>query len=162
MARHWEQRLERARYESERAARQYHAVDPENRLVARELERRWEQALRDQRRVEEDRDRYLRGQPPQLTADERAWITALASDIPALWRAPGTTPADRQAILRHLVERVVVTVQGGTEYTDVRIHWAGGFVSQHEILRPVRRYDQLRDWDRLMGRIAELRAADRT
>jgi hypothetical protein len=57
LARHWEQRLERAQYQSERAARQYHAVAPENRLVARELERRWEEALRVQRRVEEDRDR---------------------------------------------------------------------------------------------------------
>ena len=162
LARHWEQRLERARYESEWAARQYHAVDPENRLVARELERRWEQALREQRRVAEDRDRCLRERPPQRTAEERALIAALASDIPALWRAPGTTPADRQAIVRHLVERVVVTVQGGTEHTDVGIHWAGGFVSRHEILRPVRRYDRLRDWDRLLGRIVELRAAERT
>lgn len=162
LARHWEQRLERARYESEWAARQYQAVDPENRLVARELERRWEQALREQRRVEEDRDRCLRERPPQLTADERVRITAMASDIPALWRAPGTTPADRQAIVRHLVERVVVTVRGGTEHTDVGIHWAGGFVSRHEILRPVRRYDQLHDWDRLLGRIVELRAAGRT
>lgn len=162
LARHWEQRLERARYESERAARQYHAVDPENRLVARELERRWEEALRGQRRVEEDRDRCLRERPPHLSADERARIEALASDLPALWRAPGTTPADRQAIVRHLVERVVVTVEGGTEQTDVGIHWAGGFVSRHGILRPVRRYDQLRDWNRLLGRIAELRAADRT
>ena len=55
-----------------------------------------------------------------------------------------------------------MTVEGGTEHTDVGIHWAGGFVSRHEILRPVRRYDQLRDWDRLLGRIVELRAADRT
>ena len=160
--RHWKQRLERSGYESERAARQYHAVDPENRLVARELERRWEQALREQRRVEEDRDRCLRERPPHLADDERDRITALASDIPALWRAAGTTPIDRQAIVRHLVERVVVTVEGGTEHADVGIHWAGGFVSRHEILRPVRRYDQLRDWDRLMGRIVELRAADRT
>jgi hypothetical protein len=126
------------------------------------LERRWEEALREQRRVEEDRDRCLRERPPQLTADERARIESLAADLPALWRAPGTTPADRQAIVRHLIERVVVTVEGGTEHTDVGIHWAGGFVSRHEILRPVRRYDQLRDWDRLLGRITELRAAERT
>jgi DNA invertase Pin-like site-specific DNA recombinase len=161
LARHWQQRLERTRYEAERAARQYHAVDPENRLVARSLEQRWEQALRDQRQVEEDRDRCLRGQPPRLTDDERARITALASDVPLLWRDAATTAADRQAVIRHLVERVVVTVQDKTEYADVRIHWAGGYVSEHEVTRPVRRYDQLRDIDRLMGRIVEMRSAER-
>ena len=112
--------------------------------MARSLEQRWEQALRDQRQVEEDRDRCLRAQPPRLTADERARITALASDVPLLWRDARTTAADRQAVIRHLVERVVVTVQAQTEYADVRIHWAGGYVSEHEVMRPVRRYDQLR------------------
>jgi DNA invertase Pin-like site-specific DNA recombinase len=161
LTRHWQQRLERGRYEAERAARQYHAVDPDNRLVARSLEQPWEQALRDQRQLEEGRDRRLLGQPPGLTAEERARITALAADVPLLWRAPVTTAADRQELIRHLVERVVVTVQAGTEYADVRIHWSGGFVSQHEVTRPVRRYDQLRDIDRLIGRVVELRAAER-
>ena len=64
MARHWEQRLERAHHDAERAARQYHAVEPENRLVARELERRWEQALQAQRQVEESTTGSAAGGPP--------------------------------------------------------------------------------------------------
>jgi hypothetical protein len=109
---HWRQRLERADYETDRAARQYHAVEPENRLVARQLERRWEESLREHRELQEAYDRFVREQPTELTAAEQEAIRTLASDIPALWKAASTTAADRKALLRHLVERVVVTVQG--------------------------------------------------
>jgi hypothetical protein len=68
--RHWKQRLERARYDAERAARQYQAVEPENRLVARELESRWEQALIKQRQTEEDYARFESQQPSRLSKEE--------------------------------------------------------------------------------------------
>ena len=61
--RDWERRVERARYEADRAGRQYHACEPENRLVGRTLERRWDEALQAVRKVEEDFDRFLRAQP---------------------------------------------------------------------------------------------------
>lgn len=160
--RHRRQRLERARYEVGRAARQYNAVDPENRLVARELEGRWEQALLDEREAEECYDRYDREQPVGLTGEDREMITSLSADIPALWRSPATTPADRQEIARHLVERVVVEIRGETEWADAAIHWAGGDISRHEFRRPIRRYDQLRDYDRLLERVVALRVAGGT
>jgi hypothetical protein len=160
--RHWEQQLERARYESERAERQYQAVEPENRLVARTLEQRWEEALRDQRRMEDDHDRFLRAQPARLSEDERTRILALSSDISTLWGAPGTTASDRKEIVRLLVERVVVHVRDDSEYVDATIHWRGGITSDHEAVRPVRVYAQLRDHDRLVGRIAACRRAGRT
>jgi DNA invertase Pin-like site-specific DNA recombinase len=156
LTRHWQQRLERARYEASRAERQYHAVEPENRLVARELERRWEQALREQRHLEEEYDRYLNEQPPGLSEGDRELVQSLASDLPALWEAPSTTSADRQVIIRHLVERIVVEVQGESERVDVAIHWAGGFVSRHEIRRPVGRYEQLHDFGALLKWADEL------
>ena len=154
---HWKQRLERARYEAEDAERRYRAVDPENRLVARSLEQRWEETLRAERQVRDDYDRFLREQPPQLSQEERARIAALSSDLPALWHAPGTTYQDRKEIVRHLVEKVVVHVKNDSEYVDVTIHWQGGFTSQHEVVRPVQSYEQLRDFDKLMDRIAALR-----
>jgi hypothetical protein len=89
-------------------------------------------------------------------------IESLAGDIPALWRAETTTVQDRQEVVRRLVERVVVAVQGETEWVDVAIHWAGGFVSRHEVRRPVRRVEQLRDYAELMRRVAELHGAGRT
>ena len=93
--RNWQQRVERARYQAERAKRQYDAVDPENRLVVRGLERRWEEALKEQRDLEEEYARFSRNQPAGLSAGERAQIRALAKDVPGLWHAPATTAADR-------------------------------------------------------------------
>jgi hypothetical protein len=159
---HWKQRLQRARYEAEDAERRYRAVDPENRLVARSLEQRWEETLRAERQVRDDYDRFLREQPPQLSQQERSRIAALSSDLPALWHDPGTTHRDRKEIIRHLVEKVVVHGKSDSEYVDVTIHWQGGFLSQHEVLRPVRSYEQLRDFDQLMDRITTLRRDGKT
>lgn len=162
IAQHWKRRVEQARYETQRVERQYQLAEPENRLVARTLEARWEEALRNQRQVEEEHERFLQHSTPDFTDEARAVITALAKDIPALWQAPTTTDADRKEIIRHLVERVVATVQNDTERVDVTIHWAGGFVSQHEIVRPVKRYQQLQSFNHLMDRVAELRTAGHT
>src|SRR5438874_10337151 len=130
--RNWQQQVERARYQAERAQRQYDAVEPENRLVVRELERRWEEALKEQRRLEEEYARFGRNQPEGLSACEREQIRALARDLPALWQAPATTAADRQRIVRLLVEEVVVTVRGRSEWVEGTIRWAGDSRSGHE------------------------------
>jgi DNA invertase Pin-like site-specific DNA recombinase len=103
----WQQRLERAAYTVQRAERQYQAVEPENRLVARTLERQWEEALAAQAALAADYERYLTSTPSSLSAQERAAIRRLAADIPALWEAPTTTAAERQAIVRQLIERVL-------------------------------------------------------
>src|SRR5439155_23336475 len=126
---HWRLRLERADYEVERAARQYHQVEPEHRLVARELERQWEAALQRQGEARQEYAQFCRTQPAVLSAAERAQIRALASDLPDLWNAETTTAQDRKRVVRLVVERVVVQVQGQTEQVDVAIHWVGGRVT---------------------------------
>lgn len=156
---HWRQRLERARYQVERAARQYRAVEPEHRLVARTLERQWEEALATEAALQADYARFQAEQPPVLTADERAAIRRLATDIPTLWHASTTTAADRQAIVRQLVERVVVTVQGESERVDAQIHWFGGHGTQTTLIRPVARLDQLSYYPQLTARVTVLHAA---
>jgi hypothetical protein len=160
--RHWQQQLERAGYEAERAARQYHAVEPENRLVARELERRWEAALQAGRQLEEDYQRCQSEQPRGLSAQDRDAVRALAAHLPDLWGAETTTAADRKAVARHLIDRVVVAVRGDSEYVDVTIHWLGGMTSAQDLIRPVGRYEQLRDYAGLLGRIRELREQGRS
>jgi DNA invertase Pin-like site-specific DNA recombinase len=152
----WRQRLERARYETDRAARQYHAVEPENRLVARELERRWEQTLQDQHRLEQEHEDFLKQQPGRLTAQQREELLALSRDLPAVWHAPTTTPADRQRVARLLLERVVVTVVGTSEQVAVRLEWAGGHAQDHMIIRPVSRYARRSDYPKLVARLREL------
>jgi DNA invertase Pin-like site-specific DNA recombinase len=153
---HWAKRLERAGYEVERAARQYHAVEPENRLVARTLERQWEEALANEEQLKADYRRFLASQPVTLSASEREAIRHLASDLPALWYAETTTAADRQAIIRQLVERVVVTVQGESEQVELEIHWIGGHRTQTRRRRPVARLDQLSYYPALLARAAAL------
>jgi DNA invertase Pin-like site-specific DNA recombinase len=153
---HWRQRLERAQYEAQRAERQYQSVEPENRLVARTLEQRWEESLRQERQLREEYDRFLAATPAGLSDADAQRIRAASQSIPALWHAAEMAPEDRKAIVRCLVERVVVYVEQHSEHVDVTIHWHGGFSSQHEVVRPVGSYTQLRDYDLLVARIKTL------
>jgi hypothetical protein len=130
--------------------------------VAATLEKGWNDALLQERHIQEDYDRFLRESPPRLTDQERATIQALANDIPALWHAPATTYAERKQILRCLIDRVVVHVRCDSEYTAATIHWKGGYESHHEFIRPVQRYAQLRDFEALIARLVELREAGRS
>lgn len=159
---HWKQRLERAQYEAYQTERCYRAVDPENRLVARTLEQQWEERLRQHRQTQEEYARFQRETPLRLSAAEQEQIRSLASDIPALWHSPNTSAVDRKEIVRLFIDRVVVHVRDDTEHVDVTIHWAGGYVSQHAVLRPVSRYIQLEDYEEIMDRLREGRKAGRT
>jgi DNA invertase Pin-like site-specific DNA recombinase len=151
----WKQRLERAEYEAERAARQYRAVEPENRLVARSLEAAWEEKLRARRDLVEEHERFLSEQPRGLTEGEREQIRRLAANVPALWHAESTTDADRKAILREVIDRVEVDAEGESEWVSARIHWVGGGLSETRIRRPVQRMDQLSTWPTIRRRIEE-------
>jgi hypothetical protein len=153
----WRQRLERCRYEADRAQRQYQAVEPENRLVARELERQWEQVLQQVETLERDYARFRQTHPATLSDEQRDLIRSLSENLPALWQASTASASDRQRIVRLLIERVVVYVHDSSEHVDVALHWSGGFASRHELLRPVLRYAQRGDYDRMVDRIEELR-----
>jgi DNA invertase Pin-like site-specific DNA recombinase len=159
LAQLWEQRRERAAYETERAARQYQAVEPEHRLVARTLERAWEEKLQAQQALAEEYHRFLQQQPRALTSEERSAIRRLAADIPALWTAPTTTAADRKEILRQVVERVEVEAQGTSEQVRVRIAWAGGGQTTGVLVRPIARYRERTDYAPICARIQELTVA---
>jgi DNA invertase Pin-like site-specific DNA recombinase len=160
LTRQWQLRRERAAFEVDRAARQYQACEPENRLVARELERRWEDVLKARRQLDDEYGRFVRSAPAELSDIALSAIRALASDLPAVWSASTTTPADRQRVARLLLERVVVTVDKASERVDVQLHWVGGAVGSHTLTRPVRRYDQHSDYPRLATRLRVL-CADR-
>jgi len=159
---HWQQRLTRSRYEVEQTRRQYAAVDPEHRLVARELERRWDEAIRADEQLQADYARFQQECPREFDPHERQQILALSEDLPALWRAETTAPEDRQTVARLLLEQVVVTVEGNTDRVDVELRWAGGFVSRHTLYRPVQTYSQLSNYDELVARIDRLRAQRKT
>jgi hypothetical protein len=98
--RHWRQKRQRARYDAELAERRYREVDPGNRLVAAALERQWEDALRAQREVQEESDRFARQTSLQLRGEEASRIRSLAADIPALGipRGPATPNVRRSFV----------------------------------------------------------------
>lgn len=132
---HWQQRTERARYEVDLARRRYEAVDPANRLLARDLERRLEAALTGLQQTEQEAERRLRALVKVLTDDQKASLRRYATDLPRLWGAPTTRPQDRKRIVRCLIERVVVTISedGKTLHSD--LHWTGGEVTRLDIPR---------------------------
>jgi hypothetical protein len=121
--------------------------------LARSLEQQWESALRAQRDLREEYERFLNEQAPRLTEEERSRILAVSADIPALWHASETTARDRKEIIRPLTERIVVDVRAHTERAEITITWRGGQTTRHEIVRPVSRSESLGEYDRMMDRI---------
>jgi DNA invertase Pin-like site-specific DNA recombinase/transposase-like protein len=152
----WRQTLERARQDVARAERQYHAVESENRLVARTLEARWEDALKKQRQAEEEHHRFLAKLPATLGVADRQRIKSLSESVATLWHAPETSALDRKQIVRCVVGRVIVVADRSTELNQVTIIWQGGIATQHQVARPVGSYAQLSDFQRLTGRITQL------
>jgi DNA invertase Pin-like site-specific DNA recombinase len=153
----WSKRLQRARYEVERAQRQYHSVEPENRLVARTLEKAWEAALQTERDLQEENRRRQDREPQHLSSEERTMIRGLAADLPALWNAPTTTVADRKTILRLLIDQVKVTVNKASEWVDLGIHWSGGTETRTKLRRPVGRLEDMSGHKALLEEIWQLR-----
>jgi hypothetical protein len=159
LARLWQQRRERAAYEVERAARQYHTVEPEHRLVARTLERAWEEKLLAQQQLEEEYHRFLQQKPRILSEDEREAIRRLAMDIPTLWSASTTTAADRKEIIRQVVERVIVDVQGSSERVKGRIEWIGGGHTEGVVIRPIGKLSELSTYPQICQQVRVLTEA---
>jgi DNA invertase Pin-like site-specific DNA recombinase len=117
---------ERARYEAGRARRQYDAVEPENRLVARTLERALEDKLAAQRKAERDLIAQQARRPVQLTEAELAWLARAGADVRAVFNAPGTTFRERKQLLRAILTEVVVTVDVAARAAAIAIVWQGG------------------------------------
>ncbi len=121
--------VERARYEADRARRQYDAVEPENRLVARTLERAWEDKLAAVRKAGNDLRARQARRPAALTGEELAWITSAGADIRAVFEAPTTTAVERKQLIRAVISEIAVTVHADTRIADLVITWQGGAVT---------------------------------
>src|SRR5205814_5059544 len=114
--------LEQAQYEAARARRQYDAVDPDNRLVAGELERRWNEKLVQLRDLEMQLDKLSQTeQTAALSAEDRARLMTLGKDLAKAWTSPGVSVAIRKKIIRLLIKEIIVDVVGDT--LALVIHW---------------------------------------
>jgi DNA invertase Pin-like site-specific DNA recombinase len=151
------QQVERLRYQALLAERQFNRVDPDNRLVASELEHRWEAALRELRRAEEalTHRRASRTQPDALTPQERDDFLALGPQLPAIWRRPDMDRARKKALLRCLIEKVILH-RTAPERIDIRIVWRGGEVSQEQVEPRVYALHALSRGAAMQARILEL------
>ncbi len=125
--------LQQARYEETHARRQYDAIDPDNRLVAGELERRWNDRLAAVARLEEQIRNLQNEQPRALHDDERATLLALADDLPALWNHPAASNEIRKRILRTVLEEIVVTAEA--DRLRLVLHWRGGDHTRLEVAK---------------------------
>jgi excisionase family DNA binding protein len=125
--------LEQARYEVTHARLQYDAVDPCNRLVAGELERRWNERLAAAARLEEQVEGLRNEQPGALPDGERAALLALAEDLPQLWNHPGASSEIRKRILRAVLTEIVATVEA--DRLCLVLHWQGGDHTRLEVVK---------------------------
>lgn len=132
----WKLRLDRASYDARLAERRYKAVDPDNRVVARTLEREWNDKQKEleelQRQHAEARHRDL----VDLSTDDRRRVLALATDLPRVWRASTTTPAERKNLLRMLVKEVTLSpIDLPMRATRVQVLWQTGTVTELNVAR---------------------------
>jgi len=135
----WRLEVERARYEAERAERQYKAVEPENRLVARGLEKEWETRLQKLASAEAELRRREQQRPRTLTEEERRKINILGSDLRLVWSARTTTDRDRKELLRTLLEEVILKVERKeNHHADLTLRWRGGMITKLNV--PLRSY----------------------
>lgn len=116
--------LEQARFEVARARRQYDAVDPDNRLVAAELERRWNEALKHHRDIEVELEAMKSSRPSSLTEDMRRALLQLGEDVPAVWRHPQSSMSLKKRIVRTVLKEIVARKDG--EKITMLLHWYGG------------------------------------
>lgn len=133
--------VERACFEADRVRRQFDAVEPENRLVARGLEREWEARLVAARQAEADLAAQRSRRPATLTAEEVTWLSRAGADLQAVFNAASTSIRERKQLLRLLVTEVVLTVDRDAGRARGHIRWEGGASTGIEFALPRRGTD---------------------
>jgi hypothetical protein len=153
-----EQQVERLRYQATLAERQFKRVDPDNRLVAAELERQWEGALIELRRAEEAMARRKAAtatEPVAIAPRLRSQVVALGRRLPELWADPTVSRAHRKALLRCLIDKVVMR-RAERDRAAVRIVWRGGETTELDVLMPVNALTALPRCAEMEARVCEL------
>ena len=132
----WRREVERAHYEAQRAERRYKSCDPENRLVARGLEKEWEDRLRDLTAAENQLRQREQHQALRITPEETQRLRILGVDLRRVWTAPTTTDRDRKELLRTLLEEVIISIERTPPHALIRLRWKGGAMTSLEVPLP--------------------------
>ena len=150
----WHYRLQQAQYDAQRTQKQYNAVDPENRLVARELERRWELALKNLQQVEQGLEHFkaqrpVSSIPPKLAEQFRQ----VCQTLPQIWEQ--LTPRDKKDLLRSLIAKVILKrIQ--SDQINIKIVWLSGHFSEHITWVSIHSNQETSQFDQLTKRIYTL------
>lgn len=150
------QQLERLRYQVALAERQYNQVDPDNRLVASELEQRWEEALRRLQKAEGvATEKSIEQQHPQLPSELKAAFTDIGKNLPTLWEGEALNRVQKKSLLRCLIDKVVIH-RIAPDTVHIRIVWKGGEYTETDIILPVSSVSRLSNGEALEKRILAL------
>ena len=150
----WQEQLKRAQYEAHFAQRQYDGVDPDNRLVAAELERRWEAKLQQLRQTEETYHHFQHTPlPEKIPAPLRETFQNVSSQLPELW--PHLSNPQKKELLRSLIRQVIIK-RPVPDRIEIRIVWVSGCFTDHASLTPIHGDRNVSGYDRMVARIQEL------
>jgi DNA invertase Pin-like site-specific DNA recombinase len=150
----WRLRLERARYDADLARRRFCGVDPENRLVARSLEREWNDKLAETEHLEREYTTLPKAKMLGPSPEERQRLLNLAQDLPALWQAATTTQAERKQLLRCLIKDVTLFKRETTLHIGIR--WQTNALTELDLPRPQSAHERYRTSPTVIQRIREL------
>jgi DNA invertase Pin-like site-specific DNA recombinase len=154
VAQQWQRQIERAHYEADLARRRYRSVDPDNRLVARSLEREWNEKLAEVEKLEREYALLPKQSALSLTAAQREHIRALAHDLPAIWYAPTTTFAERKQLVRWLIKDVTLSKRGNV--IDIAIRWQTEALTHLSIPRHKKSWEMRQTSQQVVARVREL------
>ena len=152
----WRMKIERAEYEANLAQRRYEAVDPDNRLVAGTLEKRWNEALVKFEEVRRKFEEHKQKSRISATQEQKAQLLKLAHNLPKLWKAHSTSAKDRKRILRLIIKDITVEKPAEPKRILLHIRWQGGALEDIPIEIPGKYYDQIRYKDDIIARVKKL------
>ena len=150
----WQRQIERAQYEADLARRRYKAVDPDNRLVARSLEREWNEKLAEVEKLEREHALLPQAKALVLTGEQREQIRRLAHDLPAIWHASTTTFIERKQLMRWLIKDVTLSKRGNV--IDAAIRWQTEALTHLAIPRHKKSWEERQTSPQVVDRVREL------
>jgi hypothetical protein len=149
----WQLKIQRADYEAQLAQRRFDEVDPANRLVADNLEKRWEYALQQLAQVRQEHATYQQKQSAPLTAEQQGQVRQLAVDLPRLWRAPTTTDKERKRVLRLLIKDITLEKQPAAHQAILHVRWQGGATEDLAVTLPLKSSERWRYPETLVAEV---------
>ena len=154
--------MKAATYEARLAEKRYRSVDPENRLVAGELEKSWEDALRALEEAEQAAERFEQEMPrTELDPTLRDGLTDLGKRLPKLWDSGRLSVEHKKELLRSLIHRTILS-RPQSDSTEIRIVWISGAVSTLSVSQPLRRAHDISGYEEMVERILALTAEGHT